>query len=460
MERIVAHIIEPNGDATEVSVEVLEHQVDELVKAELTRLNITDARIAELNTEVNTLVSVPITSKEQYALVKGVRAKAENLNSIVKQVCEAARKPAILEQRAWVAKQKELQGPIQAARQRALDHQIAWEDKLRVEALEADERKKAQERERLLAIEGLGFVLKLGTLEQGECFELNGTMIPKHDILSANGEVWANLLRSATTVSEEFRSAQFEAERVRKEAEDRQAAADRELKEREEKLHRDQQELERKQKEMRDAVNIIRKKGLMDRGMLLVDPDTLGIGDMRVIISGLHTIDDHAFEDLCVQAMSAKEHADEAARTKAEQERKKAEADRLAEESRQQSVQIGSDRAAELIALGAERNGVTYVLGNEVVMRLKLLGAESDDLDWGVILNRFKAERIRLDAATQEQKRQEAAASEALKTDAEKYRTYINGLLDVAIPEFSSPQVAHAVKDLRKYIVERGGAKF
>lgn len=94
------------------TVEVIAVDVSKIENA-LVKRNVTEEAIAQLKTFLDLKVN-GIADKEGYKLADESRKICKKIRGLTKEVCQEGRAAAIAEQKAWIAKEKEITGEIEA----------------------------------------------------------------------------------------------------------------------------------------------------------------------------------------------------------------------------------------------------------------------------------------------------------------------------------------------------------
>lgn len=237
--------------------EDLNEQVDGVVQDKLAKANITEYALAALKEEASTLPSV-ITNDAELKRVQGIITKATNMRTTAVRICEQGRRPAIMLQKAWISREKEvvsmissIEEPLKALKQAYIDEQ----DRKEAEELKRREEEKVA---RYMALQDIGFTRVMDPIG-GDYFILAGTHIKVSDIDTYEAAAWAITLKQAEIVAGE--------ERDRKEAEAKRHEEERIAREEaERKLREQQEELDRKMEQMRQMQLSLRKAKLAEAG--------------------------------------------------------------------------------------------------------------------------------------------------------------------------------------------------
>lgn len=488
----------------EVTKEMIEHRVDAEASIALARMNLTEQVVAQLKEEGDALTAQPIDSKERLALVKGLAKRAQMLRVAAEKYCKAQREEANMVRNVWVAKEKSVVGPITEVEQR-LDARIGeWEAEQQRMIQEEERARAAAERQRFLDIAALGFVLVHGNEEQGtsDRYALDGSSFPVDDIKAADAETWANILRSARMVSDEYQDRQRKA---REEEQTREL----ERKQREEQLAQQAEDQRNRELQLRQRVAAMRRKELMGADFELVGDrwqDKNGHAFTETYIKEADDADwDMTLANVKAQQeeFAAKRRADqeraaiiqerkdellamgatinstnigvsmpgntpgpmmdiaslydwstgqwegqkEAVKRAVERKRaieQQAEEDRkVAEAEKLEHARINGERTAELKAIGAVVTGEEATIYGERILLSHLCFNTNEA--WAS----FKAELV---AKGEQLQQEEQRRLDEKKSDREKFEAYIAAIQAVPVPLFASPMVTHAADNLGKYI--------
>ena len=78
------------------------------IENELVKHNLTDSVLAQMRDEYLPLKINGITDRQGYKKVKAARLKCKNTRILAEKICKRGREAALIEQRAWIAKEKEV----------------------------------------------------------------------------------------------------------------------------------------------------------------------------------------------------------------------------------------------------------------------------------------------------------------------------------------------------------------
>jgi len=205
--------------------------LEEHISQELVKHNVTQAVISTLNEKYGHLKIAGLEDKETYLLVKEGRKECKAFRVAAKKICEKGREKAVAEQKAWVAKQKEVTDLIAAIEDPLEEQEKAYEAAV---AKDKEERKRRHEEQLIMrqqVLTGMGALYSNGSFCLGEVvFELDV-------VKESDPEIW-----------EEVILPKFKAEYEKVEAE--RIEQDRIKQEQEAEMKRQQEELERKQREI------------------------------------------------------------------------------------------------------------------------------------------------------------------------------------------------------------------
>ena len=447
---------------TPVFQEDVTASIDVVLQDKLEKANITELTLSELRNELQDLAKIQVTDKKQLALVQGGITKAVNIRNNIVRICKKGREAAIMEQRAWIAKEKELVAVVAAAEAPLVALKEAYNaEQERIEA----ERREAQERairERLVAIEGFGFSRRTGLPGADDYYTNGQTSVLIPTITGSSDAEWSNLIRGIEMAwQEEQDRAAAEAERLRQEQEA--------IAERERKLAEERAELDRREKAMADAIRTIRKNELLAMGCV----ETEGIPGykyMNVVVPAgpngrlesiwsrwCDVLNNYADDEWQRVIADAKESLQKAAEIRAE-------AEAAAEKLRIQQ-ELERVRTAELQEIGAHPleypalplHQYDASKWPEEVRMVKVL------VDKRIAEEKAEKDRIAAEAVKAELKRQaqEAARREAEEkermdklSDVERWDEWMQAIENSA-PTLVSAQGQHAVNHLIHYIKEK-----
>lgn len=435
--------------------------VDVILQDKLEKSSITEQVLSSLREELKALQG-PIQDRQRFAIVQGAITKATNYRNNIVRICKKGRENALMEQRAWIAKEKELvsyieedEKPLRDAKQAYLDEQ----ERIEREAAEAKER---MIRERFAKLEGFGFVRVTdpGTsgAEGGDSYVLRTTSLSVESVMKADAETWGNMMLGAEQVWRE------EQDRIAAEQEAKRQEEERLRKEREELAAREA-ELARREKQMQDAINAIRKNELLAIGLEVIG-DNIGIGAngkelFNLAIYRLHEISDERWRDELLAAKAAVEERNLAIASAKEREKQQARYDALISAGYNSECGDGPDSGcsftiridgkpfaidhAEAYAMSEDDFAAIVRKGHEEIQRRKLREQEA----------------IRQQAIEQERQRQEAEAKrkaedeerrKAQLSDAQKWQEWV-AAVESSAPKMSSEMGKHAIRRVINGIV-------
>lgn len=278
-------------------------QVDVVLQDKLEKSNITDHTLSALKAELTEIAAIKVEDKKSLALVQGGITKAVNIRNNIVRICKKGREAALMEQRAWIAKEKELVGVVEAMEKPLValkEAYIAEQDRIEREELE---RKEAEIKSRFAAIEGFGFTRRTGVGRE-DYFSNGKTEVEIADISTADEEAWAMLADSLERdwrIEQERLKAEEEAKRQEEERMRKEAAA----------LEARMKELQEREAAMNARVNEARKNELLAVGLEMIG-DNIGIGArgkelFNLAAYRLHEIPDTQWADELLAAKAAVE---------------------------------------------------------------------------------------------------------------------------------------------------------
>lgn len=227
----------------------------EKINNELIKQNITEQALVEMKQNFMTLKITDINDKDGYKKVEEARKLCKNTRILASKICKKGREAAIAEQKAWVAKEKEVVAQISEVEE-YLEAQVKLIDD---EKEKIKKKKEEEEQQRLQTrisqlnkcrMEFNGVEYRLGPE-----LIITATEVKLMDDFTFNGfysKVEAEFNRLEAIRQEEERKAKEKAEELaRKEAE---------LKQQEEKIAAERAEFEHKQKEAQEKAEAEAKR--------------------------------------------------------------------------------------------------------------------------------------------------------------------------------------------------------
>ena len=443
--------------------EDLNEQVDGVVQDKLAKANITEYALAALKDEASTVPAV-VTNDAELKRVQGLITKATNMRTTAVRICEQGRRPAIMLQKAWISREKEVVGmikaiedPLVAIKQAYLDEQARKEEEER-------QRIEAEKVARYMALQEMGFTRIMDPIG-GDYYTLAGTVIRVADIDSYETTAWGITLKQAEVVAGE--------ERDRKEAEAKKAEEERIAREEaERKLREQQEELDRKMAQMREMQLSIRKAKLIEAGCEEWHTGGMVVSFQSDILftigrNDLHNITDEQFSEKLTAAKLAvedKKQREQKIKEFAEQQARHAERLRKIGERTDRLKAAGwvhvDGKPEPYMALMDENGSVTKTVLYEGDHGIA--GAPDEDIDqWVAMGEEVKAvirkreeeamaERIRKEEAERIErdriaKEQAEADRKAKMSDAQKWEEW-KAVIIASAPKMDSAIGRHAVK--------------
>lgn len=95
----------------------MKDKAENTITEELAKQNVTEAVIAKLKTDYLPLKIDGIDDKEGYKKVHGARIVCRDYRVLAEKICKAGREDAVKEQKAWIAKEKEVVAQISEVEQ-------------------------------------------------------------------------------------------------------------------------------------------------------------------------------------------------------------------------------------------------------------------------------------------------------------------------------------------------------
>lgn len=222
------------------STEVIEiKELEQTINQELVAQNVTEAVIANLKEKYGSLKLISLDDKESYLEIKEARQDCKKIRVLAEKICKKGREKAIAEQKAWIAKEKDITGRIGEVEDALEKEEKAFEaEKDRVAAL----KKKRQEEAFILRQAEL---TRLGAVYMDGHFVLEDVSYDATLLREADDEVYQPMLEKYKAIFD-----RHEVARLEKEEKDRiaQKQAEQELAELQE-LRRQKEEFEAHQRE-------------------------------------------------------------------------------------------------------------------------------------------------------------------------------------------------------------------
>lgn len=98
------------------------------IDQQLIKVNVTDAVISRLHIDYAHLAEKPIETKEEYDIVHRADMNMRDLQTLTVSTCKKGREQAIAEQKAWIAKEREVVGRIAEVRDPVTARKDEWNE--------------------------------------------------------------------------------------------------------------------------------------------------------------------------------------------------------------------------------------------------------------------------------------------------------------------------------------------
>jgi hypothetical protein len=195
--------------------EILELEQPTVIETALQKENITQRVISELKEKYLPLEIKGVDDKAGYKIVDEARKHCKSIRVLASNICKAGREESIKIQKAWIAKEKEVTGEIEAV-------ELACENKLK--AIEDEKARIAEEkriaREKVIA-DRVKTLLDNGCAYNGVSYTI-GELSMSHVILSdCSDDIFLPFAEKAKAQNEIEIAAKLERERLEKEEADR-----------------------------------------------------------------------------------------------------------------------------------------------------------------------------------------------------------------------------------------------
>jgi len=233
-------------------VEVLD--LDNTINQSLVKANITDAVIGKLKEQYGGMKLSSIDNKQEYLEIVQAKKEVRKIGILVEKITKSGREDAIAIQKKWLTKEKEILGKI-AEVQDPLDAEIKkYEDEVARKEKEEQERKEREYMARQTTL------LKMEAKYENDSFTLGGVSYEINNIKEADNEIWEE------TILPKYKREFEKIETVRAEQEKEKEAAAAKLKAEQEELERKQKEFDEKQKQFElQQAELQRKQNEADR---------------------------------------------------------------------------------------------------------------------------------------------------------------------------------------------------
>jgi hypothetical protein len=455
-----------------LEVEAVEVNLENTIKDQLVKHNLTDAVINELKSRYGGLKLRSLDDKESFLEIKAARKEVRKWGILTEDICEAGRAKAVKEQRLWLSKQKEVLAKIGEV-QDPLDAEIK-KFEAEQERKELEEKKMRDER----WINRQSVLSKLGAIYTEGCFVLNHISYELQLLSEADNEMWEAIIlpkyqrefeaNEAQRIAEENKRKE-ELDRMRREREEfeeqqrifkqqqeefakqqRELQMQREESERQERLRKEKEEREERdrlaeQKRLKDAADEKMWRGRLSQledigwnGQFAFDK----ADDEKPVFTyeQLIILSDGEFENMKRQYNSEIHKRKEEESRKRQEEEKKKQQELLVE-----GIRIG--RESTLGAIGYVHNSDLGIMSEEEWDAL--FQEKNEEYEKRKHEEWLQLERIKEQQA--EQRRQEEIAQSDDKT---KFGEIIKQLRSVSIHEMKSPAYRKKVAILKEKLEE------
>lgn len=230
-----------NTEVIELEAEEIpvEQKIEQTITEELQKANVTEAIISNLKEKYLPLKIKGQEDKETYATVVEARKDCKRWRILAEKVCKKGREAAVIEQKLWLAKEKDVAGRIEEVETYLEKQETAWEaerDRLKAE-------KKAEQdanyTKRTLQL------TKMGAEFNGVSFVLGDISYDAALIRETDEDIYqSTIIPKYKSIFDQNEAIRIENERIKQEQEA-------ELQRQRDELARQQQELAHKQEEMR-----------------------------------------------------------------------------------------------------------------------------------------------------------------------------------------------------------------
>lgn len=217
------------------------------ITSELIKANVTEETLKAMEETFMTLKINGLTDKEGLEQVYKSRIQCKNTRILTEKICKQGRESAIAEQKAWIAKEKEITGRIATVE----DYLQAQEDVIENEKKRIKEEKEKQEQIRIQ--NRTAELLKYGMSFNGEQYSLGEVIITATEVKLFDDFTYNTFLSKIELA--------YKAELARKEEKNRVAKEKAELfAEEHEKLRKEREEFETQKKEQEEKIKAEKEK--------------------------------------------------------------------------------------------------------------------------------------------------------------------------------------------------------
>jgi hypothetical protein len=469
------HVVEVVAEEIpQESPEKILEKVDVEINKSLQKYNFTDNFLSELKEKHKNLSISGQEDKEGYVAVHEARMEFVNTRVRIKALCEVGREQAVLTQKQWIAKQKELISRIEPDEKRLKqmeDEYDAEKDRLKSERLELQRNRLRTRMQELLA---------MGAVNDGISVYLDEVSFDMAVIREADDEEYLE------DILPEYKKLFDKKELVRIEAEDKKKKDDEETQrnkdefDRQQKAFKQQQEeFENQKKEAAKKIRDRRAGQLSSIGMIPEFPSgDFVFEDSRVQYSILENANDENWDMYFTEVKKGIDGNKE----KAEEKRQKEETQRLEDARKKAAAEIlKRERVADMYAIGYGSTGIlslnVYKTGEPIPKEIEVLPdfiLSATPEEWsGRIksLSEFATkEDARIEKEKHEQFLKDVAEKERLEgirkqeeadraSDKQKWDTFIDQLNQVKLPVMKRQPYKEFVENASIFIKKINGIK-
>lgn len=376
----------------------------DVISQELTKHNVTEALLKQMEENFLPLVINGIEDKDGYKVVDEARKQCKNTRIITVDICISGREEALRIQRDWISKEKEIVGRIRtvednlAAKQKVIDDE---RDAIK-HAKEIEEQKRLQERSVKLVGNGCAF--------DGEHYTVEDIKISTIQVKTLDEFTFGQLLAPIEAIFKRNQTAKEAQNLERKRLAEEQLAKEDELRKRENELKaredaiaaaelKAKQDAENSIKEKEEVRLKSRKSALFQLGYSQQGTDLL-FGPNKFSEDQIKNITEEQWPEALTKITEAAIH----------------EKNRLDKERADREAQIKNQAEETLLKKQADEKYADEVAAKE--------------------------------------KADEAARLEQLKPDLEKLNGYMRALTTISVPEFSSTAYQEYAKTMKTAILE------
>jgi hypothetical protein len=379
--------------------------------------NITQATLTAMKEEFMVLKIHGLDDKEGYKLVDEKRKLCKKTRVLAKDICEKGRAHAIAEQKAWIAKQKEVVDQITEVEE-YLEAQVKVidDEKKRIKE-EQDQIEQTRLQNRTVQL------LQLGMTLQGDNYVLNGIMINTLHVKIYDDFTYGQILSPVLVEAEKVKAEKEEEARIKAEED----AAFKKLQEEQrlerEKLDRDRAEFEASQKKAKEIEDARIKAAEEEKAAIEKQKADLQIAKVTSRTKTLYSLGmsfngtDFVFGPIVM----SKEVLSTCSDTEFDQH-----VENMTPLINARKAAIEKQREEET---EAEKNkAVAKALADFEAARK----AEADEKA------RAEAKHLNEEEIARMLEEGEAAKKEAMKSDSDKYADFVSKLQNLPVPEFST----------------------